>query len=129
MTVAPATPVRLVTAILTLDEAVFVLLQELVGRPPYGISRSRSQFLAEHPAAVRALMGIIDRPVQALTELLSLEPVLSEDLEAARGEMLRSGLLPRDAIHVAVMRRAGLTGIASDDDAFDRCAGIVRYAP
>jgi len=27
------------------------------------------------------------------------------------------------------MRRLGLTAIASDDESFDRCEGIDRYAP
>lgn len=54
----PAQPIQLVTCVLTLDEVVFVLLQELVAKPPYNISRSRSQYLQNHPDVVKALMEL-----------------------------------------------------------------------
>ncbi|MBI3972578.1 MAG: type II toxin-antitoxin system VapC family toxin [Chloroflexi bacterium] len=127
--VAPEEPIRLITASLTMDEAVFLLLQELLIDPPYSITRSRSQYLTEHPEVVQQLMGTIDPVVQSLSELITLEPVLAEDVAAMRLEMLSSGLLPRDAIHVAVMRRLGIDAIASDDEAFERCTGIMLYRP
>lgn len=108
---------------------VFTLLEAFVLRPPYEVVRSRSQYLTAHPEVVRKLMQRIDDPLAAAVELVSLEPVLPEDITLMRREMATTGLLPRDAIHVAVMRRLGITAIASDDAAFDRCAGIVRYAP
>ncbi len=36
-------------------------------------------------------------------------------------------LLPRDALHVAIIQRLGLTAIASDDVDFDRVEGIERH--
>ncbi len=36
-------------------------------------------------------------------------------------------LLPRDALHVDVIRRLGLTAIASDDTDFDRVVGLERH--
>jgi predicted nucleic acid-binding protein len=36
------TELHLVTATLTLDEVVFVLLQELVARPPHAVTRGRA---------------------------------------------------------------------------------------
>ena len=125
----PTRPIRLVTATLTIDEVVFVLLQELVARPPIAVTRSRSQYLAEHPEVVRELMRQIEPPLADLIDLLSLEPVLQADVTAMRREMGATGLLPRDALHVAVMRRLGLAAIASDDEGFDRCAGLTRYVP
>jgi predicted nucleic acid-binding protein len=112
-----------------MDEVVFVLLQELVARPPMSVTRSRSQYLAEHPEVVRELMPQLDPSLTGMVELLSLEPVLPEDVAAMRREMTATGLLPRDALHVAVMRRLGLAAIASDDEGFDRCAGLTRYVP
>jgi predicted nucleic acid-binding protein len=44
-------------------------------------------------------------------------------------EMIASGTLPRDAIHLAVMRRIGITAIASDDDGFDRYSDIILFKP
>jgi predicted nucleic acid-binding protein len=125
----PAGPIRLVTATLTIDEAVFVLLQELLLRPPYNIARSRSQYLRAHPGIVRDLMASVDQGVHGLLEVLSLEPVLPEDIAAMRREMLASGILPRDAIHLSVMRRLGISAIASDDDGFDGYSDISLFKP
>ena len=38
------------------------------------------------------------------------------------------GLSARDALHVAIMRRAGINRILSFDTGFDSCAGIERLA-
>jgi predicted nucleic acid-binding protein len=127
--VSPPRTIQLITATLTIDEVVFVALQELLLRPPYGVTRSRSQYLAAHPAVVRTLMQGIDMSLQAVLGAIEIEPVVPEDITAMRQEMLASGTLPRDAIHVAVMRRLGITAIASDDEGFERCAGVTVYKP
>ncbi len=52
--------------------------------------------------------------------------------EAARSlELLRAYpfLLPRDAVHIAVMESAGLTRIVTADRHFDRVVGIERVDP
>jgi predicted nucleic acid-binding protein len=36
-------------------------------------------------------------------------------------------LLPRDAMHVAIVQRLGLNGIASDDIDFNRVKGVERH--
>jgi predicted nucleic acid-binding protein len=127
--VDPAGGPRLVTASLTLDETAFALMQESLARPPYNVVRSRSQYLQDHPAVVRQLTAVIREPLLSVLDLLTIEPVLREDVAEMAAEMSVSGILPRDAIHVAVMRRLGLTAIASDDDAFERCAGVTLYKP
>lgn len=49
------------------------------------------------------------------------------DVYAARGIVAGiSGLSARDALHVAVMRRAGVSRIFSYDQGFDLCPGIIR---
>lgn len=125
----PDAAIRLLTATLTVDELVFVLLQELVARPPYGITRSRSQYLAAHSEIVRELMAAVGPVVEGVLDLMQLEPVLPEDVAAMRREMAVTGMLPRDAIHLAVMRRLGIDSIASDDDGFERASGITLYKP
>ena len=67
--------------------------------------------------------------MRRLLAVISLEPVLPADIDAMRREMIATGTLPRDAIHLAVMRRLGLTAIASDDDGFDRSADITLFKP
>jgi predicted nucleic acid-binding protein len=125
----PVQPIRLVTSALTFDEAVFVLLQEALPRPPYGITRSRSQYLQAHPEVVRDLMPSVDEAVEGLLTVVSLEPVLPADIAAMRQEMIATGRLPRDAIHLSVMRRLGITAIASDDDDFDGYPDISLFKP
>jgi predicted nucleic acid-binding protein len=125
----PERRVRLLTSTLTIDEVIFVFMQELLLRPPYHVGRSRSQYLAAHPEVVQALMTIIDPSLERLPDVITLEPVFPEDITAMRQEMLASGTLPRDAIHVAVMRRLGIVAVASDDEGFERCAGIMVYKP
>jgi predicted nucleic acid-binding protein len=121
--------VRLVTATLAIDEAVFVLLQQLVQRPPHEIGRNRGQYLRAHPETVREIMASVDPWIGQIAQFVHLEPVLPQDIEAMREEMRRSGRLPRDAIHLAVMRRLGIPAIASDDDDFDGYPNITLYKP
>lgn len=121
--------IQLVTATLTLDETIFVLLQELLLRPPYQVTRSRSQYLQDHPETVQQLMTVVDPLMQAVERMITLEPVLPADMIAMRGEMSATGTLPRDAIHLSVMRRLGVAAIASDDDGFDRHPDITLFKP
>jgi predicted nucleic acid-binding protein len=125
----PDRPIQLITATLTLDEVIFVLLQELVAREPYHITQSRSQYLRDHPEVVKELMTQVDLLAEALHDLVILEPVTAADMEQMREEMRASGILPRDAIHLAVMKRLGLTAIASDNEGFDNRQDINRYQP
>jgi len=112
-----------------LDEVLFVLLQEMVARNPYFVTRNRSQYLRDHPEVVKDLMAQLDPLATALCDLVVLEPVMAPDIHQMRQEMRVSGTLPRDAIHLAVMKRLGLTAIASDDEGFDNRQGIVLFMP
>ena len=127
--VAPAHPIQLVTATLTLDEVIFVLLQEMLLRAPYAITRNRSQYLQTHPEIVRTLMEQIDPLLDDVSTLVILEPVTVTDITQMRQEMQAHGTLPRDAIHLAVMHRCGLTAIASDDAGFDHRQDITLFHP
>ena len=71
----------------------------------------------------------VDPLAQAIRDLVILEPVTATDMDQMREEMCASGILPRDAIHLSVMKRLGLTAIASDDDGFDHRQGIDLYQP
>lgn len=56
-------------------------------------------------------------------------PVEYEDVDRSR-EVLEAnrGLSARDALHVAIMKRYGVTRILSFDTGFDKVDGIVRLA-
>ena len=57
-------------------------------------------------------------------------PVLLADLRTSRAILAtHPGVEPRDAIHVAVMRRTGVRGIVSYDEHFDGIPGIDRFTP
>jgi predicted nucleic acid-binding protein len=49
------------------------------------------------------------------------------DFESMLENIRKYSLLPRDAIHVAIMKRNCLNAIASDDMDFDRVANIERH--
>lgn len=72
--------------------------------------------------------GVIDDAIRALNSIVSY--VLSYDMVdiyAARDLIANiDGLSARDALHVAVMRRAGISRILSYDRGFDLCSGIIR---
>src|SRR4029450_222511 len=127
--VEPAQPIQLVTATLTLDEVIFTLLQEMIVRAPYHVPRNRSQYLHDHPDVVQVLMTQIDPLVEALGDLVILESVTAADIYEMRQEMRSSGTLPRDSIHLAVMKRLGITGIASEDEGFDNRPSIDLFMP
>jgi predicted nucleic acid-binding protein len=123
------TPYELSTATLTLDTVIFILLHEMLAREPYHITRHWSQYLAEHPEIVCTPMEHIDPCVDALCTLVILESVTEADIPQMRHEMRTSGILPRDAIHLAVMKRRGLAAIASDDEGFDNRQDIRLLQP
>ena len=78
-----------------------------------------------------SLINRLDAVEFALSALDSItDRVLSFDVSQVR-EARNSiesvpGLSARDAIHVAVMREAGVSRVLSFDRGFDNCPGIVR---
>src|SRR5687768_9517282 len=122
-------PIALHTCALTFDELVFNLLQETVAAPPFEVTRSRSQYLQRHPEVVRQLLFGVEGTMNRALDLVTIEPVTPSDIAAMLTVIGATGLLPRDAIHLSVMRRLGITAIASDDDAFDGISGITLFKP
>lgn len=58
---------------------------------------------------------------------LNLASVETTDFYGMLENIVSYSLLPRDALHVAILRRHGLTAIASDDADFDRVAPLERH--
>lgn len=125
----PNHPVGLTTASLTFDEVAMVLMQELVARPPFQVTRNRTAYLAHHPEVVREIAAIVEPLLATVKAVVSVEPVTPDDVTAMLQAMRQHGILPRDAIHLAVAWRLGILAIVSDDDVFDRVPGIVLYKP
>jgi len=51
----------------------------------------------------------------------------SADLNRMLDNIRVFSLLPRDALHLAIIQRLGLTAVASDDTDFDRVEGLECY--
>ena len=119
----------LVTASLTFDEVAIVLLQELVARPPFGVTRNRTEYLSRHPDVVRQLAKAVEPLLDSTKEIVSVESVTGDDIAAMAEAMRLHGMLPRDAIHLAVARRLGISAIVSAEEVFDRVPGIRLYKP
>jgi hypothetical protein len=69
--------------------------------------------------AFDALLGVVDE----------VFPVEAEDVQRARDVMMGLGKLSaRDALHVAVMKRRGITRVLSFDAGFDAVAWVERVA-
>jgi hypothetical protein len=64
---------------------------------------------------------------QALRQLVvEIFPIEWEDVQLARGFAETTGLSARDAVHAAVMRRAGVSRILTFDRGFDAVEGLDR---
>jgi len=110
-----------------LDELFYRLLlariKEARGRNPLDVLRENQ---AE---AIAAHSDVIGSALRKLTLLphINLVGVDTTDFNRILENIQTFSLLPRDALHVAIVQRLGLNGIASDDVDFDRAKGIERY--
>src|SRR5256885_10622166 len=75
--------------------------------------------LSQHQAIVST--------VRALA--LNVEPVSLDLLELATELSVTHHLLTNDALTVAIMKKLGVTHIATNDDDFDRVAGLTVWKP
>jgi predicted nucleic acid-binding protein len=79
--------------------------------------------------AIAAHSNVIDGSLRKLLLLphINLVGVETTDFERMLENIRTFSLLPRDALHVAIVQRLGLSSIASDDIDFDRVKGIKRH--
>ncbi len=110
-----------------LDELFYRLLlariKDTTGRNPLDALR-------EDPTGVIAAHSYeIETAMRELMRLPHLDPVGVEttDFDKMLDNIRAFALLPRDALHVAIIQRLGLTAIASDDTDFDRVEGLERH--
>jgi len=110
-----------------LDELFYRLLlariKEATGRNPIDVLReNQAETVAAHS-------DMISGPLRKLVLLphINLVGVDAVDFDKMVENIQKYSLLPRDALHVAIVQRLGLSKIASDDRDFDRVEGIERY--
>ncbi len=109
-----------------LDELFYRLLlaqiKEVTDEHPLSVLRKDlSGALEEHGAIVRSsIRQFITLPH------LHVVGVDRGDGEQMMDNVLMFNVLPRDALHIAIMQRLNVSIVASDDTDFDRVAGIER---
>ena len=80
--------------------------------------------------AIAVHSDMIEGPLRKLAQLphINLVGVETADFDRMLGNIRTTfSLLPRDALHVAIVQRLGLSCIASDDIDFDRVKGVERH--
>jgi len=65
----------------------------------------------------------------AFLDRIQILTIPSHLLDIAAAVSQQTGLLPNDALIVALMQVNGLTNLASHDADFDRVPGLTRYGP
>lgn len=119
---------ELLTSSLTIDEIAFVALKVKL-EEKYEVTRGHVRYLKQHPEVVKALAPEIGEVLDNVRRLCTIVEVNESDIERMQEYMVSFGLLPRDAIHLAVARRMGLSCIASSDEDYDRVSWLSCYAP
>lgn len=120
--------IELLTSTLTMDEISFVALKAKL-EEKYGVTRNQVLYLKQNPEVVKALASDVNGIMENVLGLTALVEVSAADVQQMRVYMREFGLLPRDAMHLAVTHRLGLTCMASSDSDFDRVPWLTRYAP
>jgi hypothetical protein len=119
--------VTVYTSILTMDELFYRLLlarvKEIYERNPLDVLREEAE------GAIKRCSPDIETALRKLIRLphLELASVLESDFPRMLENIDAFALLPRDALHVAVMQRLGVNEIATDDADFDRVTGLQRH--
>jgi len=110
-----------------LDELFYRLLlarvKEATDRNPLDALRgNQAEAIAAHSDAIGGAL----RKLTSLSHI-NLVGVETTDFNGMLENIQTFFLLRRDALHVAIVQRLGLDGIASDDIDFDRVKGVDRH--
>lgn len=122
-----AEEIRAYTSVLTFDELAYRGLLAFIrdhydGSPLDRLRADEAQMIAEfYPQLAPYLDQLRTFPN------LFLVDVTSADLDVMDEAMRQYQLRPRDALHLAAMRKCGCLALVSDDPDFDRVAEIRRY--
>jgi len=110
-----------------LDELFYRLLlariKETTDRNPLEVLReNQSEAIAAHSE-------MIDGALRKLVALphINLVGVETTDLDRMLRNIRAFSILPRDALHIAIVQRLGLNNVASDDIDFDPVKGVERH--
>lgn len=110
-----------------LDELFYRLLlarvKEATDRNPLDVLReNQAEAIAAHSDAIGGALRKL-----TLLPHINLVGIDTTDFNRMLENIQKFSLLPRDALHVAILQRLGLHSIASDDIDFDRIKGVERH--
>lgn len=91
--------------------------------------RKATSYLKQHPEAVRSLPHYKKIPGEFSRARIRILDVTYREIHASKRFRDEYGLLTDDSITLAVMRREGLTDLASNDKDFQRVTGIRLWTP
>ena len=115
------------TAVLTIDELAYRMLLSSI-RATYGKS-PLDQLRQNQAAMIDEFYPQVESQLLRLQQLPNLTFVgtTNADLVAMHQNIRAYRLLPRDALHLALMQRIGCTNLVSEDSDFDTVTGITRF--
>lgn len=116
------------TSTLVLDEIIYKILlkkiEEKHKKNPLTVLQKNPKEIGAHSPEIRKAVDII-LGIEGLTVLA----VEIHHVEEAIEFMQRYSILPRDAIHLSVMRAMECGDLVSADSDFDRVADLNRWSP
>jgi predicted nucleic acid-binding protein len=120
--------IRGFTSSLVLDEVMFKILLKAIEdkhrkNPLEIIQKSSDQIGAQSKQVRRALDIILGM------EGLEVLPVEKQHIETSVDYMETYSILPRDAVHLSVMKSIQCSDVASADSDFDRVLDVNRWTP
>jgi len=118
---------EILTSGLTIDEIAFIAFKTKVEEehPRENVVR----FLKNNPDVVKSLSAEVNMIIDNVLTIATIVDVTKLDIGYMQRFMEEFGLLPRDAIHLAVTHNLGISSFASNDSDFERVDWLKPYKP
>ncbi len=115
------------TSVLTFDELAYRLMLALI-KDQYGGS-PLEKLRDEEEEMIRRFYPVIAPQLMRLEHFpnLSIVELTNSDIQAMNDGILQYHIKPRDALHLAAMRKCRCSNLLSHDDDFDRVPAVQRY--
>lgn len=119
--------IRAHTSVLTFDELAYRMLLALIkdryaGSPLDHLRQDQVKLVAEFHPQLEPQLGQLYRFPHLL-----IHEITARDLTTMQSNMQQYNLMPRDALHLAAMRKCGCFNLVSQDSDFDMVPLIQRY--